>query len=44
MPYMKEHLDAGFRASVLVVGLLVFAYTRGIVPSPMHSFVFQRSR
>lgn len=32
MPYMKEHLDSGIIASLGVVLLLVFAYSRGIIP------------
>jgi hypothetical protein len=33
MPYMKEHVDAGIIASLGVVLLLVFAYSRGIIPT-----------
>lgn len=32
MPYMKEHVDSGIIASLGVVLLLVFAYSRGIIP------------
>ena len=30
---MKEHIDAGIHVSLVLVGLLVYSYTRGIVPS-----------
>lgn len=33
MPYMKEHVNAGIIASLGVVLLLVFAYSRGIIPT-----------
>lgn len=33
MPYMKEHLDSGIIASLGVVLLLVYAYTRGVIPT-----------
>ncbi|AJZ76207.2 metal-dependent hydrolase [Candidatus Nitrosotenuis cloacae] len=33
MPYMKEHIDSGIIASLGVVLLLVFAYSRGIIPT-----------
>lgn len=33
MPYMKEHLDSGIITSLGVVLLLVFAYSRGIIPT-----------
>ena len=30
---MKEHIDAGLQASLVVVGLLLWAYTRGFIPT-----------
>jgi hypothetical protein len=33
MPYMKEHIDSGIIASLGVVLLLVFAHSRGIIPT-----------
>ncbi len=33
MPYMKEHLDSGIIASLGVVLLLVYAHTRGVIPT-----------
>ena len=33
MPYMKEHIDAGLQTSLVVVGLLLWAYTRGFIPT-----------
>lgn len=33
MPYMKEHIDSGIIASLGVVLLLVYAYSRGIIPT-----------
>lgn len=33
MPYMKEHVDSGIIASLGVVLFLVFAYSRGIIPT-----------
>lgn len=38
MPYMKEHLDSGIIASLGVVLLLVYAYTRGIIPTSYDVF------
>lgn len=43
MPYMKEHVDSGIIASLGVVLLLVYAYSRGIISVGYDVFVLSFS-
>ena len=33
VPYMREHIDAGSHASLVVVSMLLWAYTKGMIPT-----------
>jgi len=40
MPYMREHLEAGFYASMGVVALLIAGFQYGYVATPYDVFRF----